>query len=134
MVPKGDGSGKQVEWGPKAAGRASPQRLMVKSSQSPDHTPGEIPCTPPPLGWPPPVSVNRSAWRWLPIAEVFRGRRDDRDEDERRMRELSVKRRLGESSDLQKEATQLISQSEMRIYRIGKVRGLGFPGLRVHCG
>jgi hypothetical protein len=62
------------------------------------------------------------------IADRGRGRKDDRDDDERRERELSVKRRLGESSDLQQEATQLISQSEMRIYRIGKVRGLGIPG------
>ena len=54
-------------------------------------------------------------------SEVSRGRRDDRDEHERRQRELSVKRRLGESSDLQQEAMQLISQSEMRIHRIGKV-------------
>mmetsp|Transcript_9871 Transcript_9871/g.18123 ORF Transcript_9871/g.18123 Transcript_9871/m.18123 type:complete len:113 (-) Transcript_9871:349-687(-) len=52
-----------------------------------------------------------------------RGRREQRDDDEeeRTQRNLSVQRRLGESTDLQHEASQLISQSEMRIHRIGKM-------------
>ena len=37
------------------------------------------------------------------------------------LRDLSVQRRLGEPSDLQEEAMQLISQSELRIHRIGKI-------------
>ena len=62
--------------------------------------------------------------RALAAHEVSRGRRPGG--DERVLRNLSVQRRLGESNDLQHEASRLISQSEMRIHRIGEVILAGF--------
>lgn len=65
----------------------------------------------------------------LPQDEMLRGRHEQQyDEEERAERNLLVQRR---HADLQHEASQLISQSEMRIHRIGKVRG--FSDFHTQC-
>ena len=54
--------------------------------------------------------------------EDARGRvRDERALRDRHMRILSVERRVGESSSLENQAKELISESEDRIQRIGKI-------------
>ena len=119
VVPKGDGSTAGASWGPNA--RRSPVKLRPASGEASQ-----------------PQGTNNSACRC--VQNVFQTkcllashfsfglkapeedfRRDEREREEREERDRSVERRLGESNDLQHEARQLISQSEQRMHRIGKV-------------